>query len=266
MENNKTEEKKAKNINFFKLVWYSITKFEKYPEMAAMGLKRVFIYFTELMLIFSVICIISFLYLIQNNHNDEGLTKLTEQLFSKYEINEEDKEVLVKKINNINSSNSDKVVLSVSFFIAIYFTTLLDVVMLSAFGIFTCLLARIRMKYKAIFNMSIFALTLSIFLRIIYTVVTMFTEFEIKYFYFMYRTISYIILAAAIFMIKSDIVKQQLQLMNIIEKSKEKIEQTIKIPKNEPEDKNEDKDKDKKESDKKENTPKDTEEEQGSNA
>ena len=32
------EENKTKNINFFKKLWYSITKFEKYPEMAAEGI------------------------------------------------------------------------------------------------------------------------------------------------------------------------------------------------------------------------------------
>lgn len=34
------EKKQVANINFFKKVWYSITKFEKYPEMASEGLNR----------------------------------------------------------------------------------------------------------------------------------------------------------------------------------------------------------------------------------
>ena len=31
------EKEEVVNINFFKKVWYSITKFEKYPEMATEG-------------------------------------------------------------------------------------------------------------------------------------------------------------------------------------------------------------------------------------
>ena len=34
------ESKKEVKINFFKKVWYSITKFEQYPTMAMEGLKR----------------------------------------------------------------------------------------------------------------------------------------------------------------------------------------------------------------------------------
>ena len=33
------KENKVKNINFFKKIWYSITKFEQYPAMAAEGIK-----------------------------------------------------------------------------------------------------------------------------------------------------------------------------------------------------------------------------------
>ena len=41
----------AKNYNFFKKVWYSMTKFENYPEMAALGVPRAFLYLAELMII-----------------------------------------------------------------------------------------------------------------------------------------------------------------------------------------------------------------------
>ena len=63
----------------------------------------------------------------------------------------------------------------------------------------------------------------------------------------MYVAIAYISLAAAIFMIKSDVIKQHLQIMKIIEEGKEKIEQTITIPKKPKEDEEENKDEEKKE-------------------
>ena len=49
------EEVKHKNINFFKKVWYSITKFEKYIEMAMEGVGRSLKYLLQLVLIFVLI-------------------------------------------------------------------------------------------------------------------------------------------------------------------------------------------------------------------
>lgn len=79
----------------------------------------------------------------------------------------------------------------------------------------------------------------------------------------MYVAVAYISLAAAIFLIKSDVIKQHLELMKIIEEGKEKIEQTIVIPrKKDDEEKKENKDGDKEE---KKEDEKETEG-QGSNA
>ena len=48
-------EKKQEKISFFKKLNYSITKFEKYPEMAAEGISSAFRYLAVIMIIFSVI-------------------------------------------------------------------------------------------------------------------------------------------------------------------------------------------------------------------
>ena len=50
-----SEQNKTKKIGFFKKVWYSITKFERYPEMATEGVGSTFAYLAKLMLIFSAI-------------------------------------------------------------------------------------------------------------------------------------------------------------------------------------------------------------------
>jgi hypothetical protein len=82
--------------------------------------------------------------------------------------------------------------------------------------------------------------------------------FEVKYFEVMYVAVSYIILAAAIFMIKSDVIKQHLELMKIIDESKNKIEKTITIPER-PKDKEEKKKDDKKDDKEEEDKENDTE-------
>ena len=48
------EENKTKNIKFFKKLWYSITKFEKYPEMAAEGIRSAIKYLIIISFIVSI--------------------------------------------------------------------------------------------------------------------------------------------------------------------------------------------------------------------
>ena len=55
VEKNETRKEKFLNLNFFEKIWYSITKFERYPELAALGVKKAVIYFTEIMVIFSIL-------------------------------------------------------------------------------------------------------------------------------------------------------------------------------------------------------------------
>ena len=50
---------KSNNINFFKKVWYSITKFEKYPDMAAEGVYKAIKYLIILMVILSIFLTVS---------------------------------------------------------------------------------------------------------------------------------------------------------------------------------------------------------------
>ena len=75
MNNNKIEKEKPLKFHFPKLVWYSITKFEKYPEMAALGLKKALLYFTEIMLIFSIIVTLAFIYTIEKSSENDNSNK-----------------------------------------------------------------------------------------------------------------------------------------------------------------------------------------------
>ena len=266
MEKEGTKKEQFMKLNFFKKVWISISKFEKYPEMAALGVKKALIYFTELMLVFSIIFTGSYIYYVSNiaefeesdlNFSEKVITLLMD------ESNIQNDE-LIDVTNAVGESSKYTIVIALflSFFINFYLITLIDVFVLSLFELITCYIARIKMNYKAVFNMSVYALTLSIILRLIYLVITTLTSFEIKYFDVMYMAVSYISLAAAIFLIKSDIIKQHLELMKIIEEGKEKIEKTIVIPKEKEKDKDEEKqDEDKNDKEKEEGT-----EGEGSNA
>ena len=265
MESNQSKKEQYLKLNFFKKIWYSITKFEKYPELAALGVKKALIYFTELIVIFCVIYTGSYVYYVSNVATFEEENLSLSQKVIKTMIKETGSEnEQINQALEIADNYSDTAMISslfISSFISFWVAIVLDIFTLSIFGLFTCLIAKIKMNYKAVFNMSIYAITLSLILRTIYVVVTMLTSFEIKYFEVMYIAVAYITLAAAIFLIKSDVIKQHLELMKIIEEGKEKIEKTIVIPrKKDEEEKKEDKDEKEKKEDEKET------EGQGSNA
>ena len=266
MESNEKIEERFVKMNFFQKIWYSISKFEKYPEMAALGVKKTLLYFTELILINSFIFTAIYVFYVKNIAKfDEELNfsqKMTKVITSRANM---ENEQIASATENMQNEKSETLIaaLGISIFVSSFISTLLDVFTLSFFGILTCFITKIKMNYKAIFNMSIYALTLSIILRTIYFAITTLTTFKIKYFEIMYIAISYISLAAAIFIIKSNVIKQHLELMKIIEESKQKVEETLSINKKTKEDEDEDKDEDeKKDEDPKEDKP----EGQGSNA
>ncbi len=105
-------------------------------------------------------------------------------------------------------------------FIVYSLSVLIDVILLSIVGYLITKIAEIRFKYKSIFSMSIYALTLSIVLYLLYIIVNIFTTFDIEYFEIAYNAIAYIYIITAILTIKSDLIKEQIQLQKIKEEQK----------------------------------------------
>ncbi|MCI9064073.1 MAG: DUF1189 domain-containing protein [Clostridia bacterium] len=346
MENN--EEYRVVNINFFKKIWLSITKFERYPEMATEGVGRAISYLAKLMVIFSIVVVAGAMYNFNKTLNqgiqyidenfseinyEDGILKIKPKDEDKVNIqtdlgtliidtNTTDSEQIKQYENNIKNAdigviwlnnkvmvysngmeegyyyeqlankfgisnfnktdfmntiqNNTKIYIAyfiamfIATFIAYLIATLIDVLILSIFGVLTTFLLKIRIRYRAIFNMSVYALTISILLKMIYVAVNMFISFNIKYFDFMYSAIGYICLVASLFMVKADVIKQQIELMKIAEKQKEKEqEQDKEKEEKKKEDKEKDKDKESKEKkEKKEEKPEvdDNPENQGSQA
>lgn len=170
------------------------------------------------------------------------------------EFNKQDVLNFISKIDNFSSYVSVFIAMSISLYIVYTFSTIVDVFMLAILGFIVARIAGMKMRFKATFNIGIYALTLPILLNIVYIIINNFTGFEIKYFSWMYTTISYIYVIVAILLIKTDFIDKQEELMKIVEEQ-EKVRQEIiereKQKKNE-EDKNENKDnKDNKEEKKK---------------
>ena len=321
-----------------KKVWLSITKFERYPEMATEGVGKAFGYLIWLIFIFSLILSFSFMIKlavvtrqgvdfldknfneikysegvliidavnksattdlgnvivntedlteeqIKELENKKSLTNLeiiwlkecaivqyneaTSRLYYKdildnFEIKSFDKTTILNFLNESLSGPRIYIVFLITgviyFFIGYFIKTLLDALILSFFGMITTLVAGIRIRYRAVFNMSVYAITLSTVLQLIYIIVNTFTGFNIKYFDLMYTAISFICLTAAIFMIKSDVIRQQIELMKVLEAKKQEQEEQKDEEKEEDNKKEEKKEEEnnseeKKEEKKKEKTP-----------
>lgn len=172
----------------------------------------------------------------------------------------------------VNYANSSQIVtLYVSVFLTVFvyafimylIATISNAVLLSLFGYITTLLARIKIRYVAIFNMSVYALTLSIILNMLYVAINIFITFNMEYFQVMYVAVAAIYLVAAILILKTEFIKQQFELTKIAEAQeivKKEIEEQEQKDKEEKE-REERKEKDKeaeKEKDKEENSKSDS--------
>ena len=302
MEENKKEEIETKQAkpNFFKKVWYSITKIEKYPNMATEGLGTAIGYLAKMIAILAIVLCLGMMFqtynLIQEGVNylqnefpefyyKDGILNVEseneiiissensvvgktiidtkteeEQKVNQYinEITQEGEGIIVLKnkviikdsaivgtINYsyketfepmgiaeftkqdvINYANSSQIVnLYISIFLTIFIyafimyilTTLSNAIILSFFGYITTVLARIKMRYVAIFNMAAYALTLSTILNILYIAINIFIPFNMEYFQVMYVSVAAIYLVAAILILKTEVIKQQIELMKIAE-------------------------------------------------
>ena len=318
----------------YKKFWYSITKFERYPEMASEGVGKAFGYLAWLVFMLAIILAITFIIrfsdlakkgidFLDKNFNEitysEGVLtvdavnksattdwgnvivnteELTEEQLKEYEVQKKytDIEIVWLKeyvllkydnevgkiyykdiLDNFQINKLDKITLinylneqfhspkiyimyllamTVYLFVSYFIAILLDVLILSLFGLITTAFARIQIRYRALFNMAAYSITISTVLQLIYVIVKSFTGFYIKYFDLMHTAISFICLTAAIFMIKSDIIKQQIELMKVIEIKKKEQEQDKQEEKEDKrKEEKEDKKEEKNETEKKEEDP-----------
>ena len=162
-------------------------------------------------------------------------------------------------LNDMNSINMISLCISLvftvflGFFLIFVFMSILDIIILALLSNIIAMLSRVKMKASALVNISIHAMTLPIVLLLAYAVVLLTTGFEIKYFNIMYRGISYIYVFTAIFLIRQNLIKQQIELTTIVQKQQELKKELEEKETEEPkENKDDNKSNDKKDEDKKE--------------
>lgn len=105
-------------------------------------------------------------------------------------------------------------------------SVLLDAILYAFLAYLVGICSNMRIRFKNVYNIAIYSLTLPIILNLIYIVINILTGYTIKYFDILYTAITCIYITAAILIIKSDIIKQQMELSKIIQEQ-EKIKQEL---------------------------------------
>ncbi len=171
------------------------------------------------------------------------------------EFNTQDVINFATNFNNIRLYTSFIFVTAIYLFIMYFTSTLMDAILLAILGYVLARIIRIKLRFKACFNMGIYALTLPIILNFIYIVVNTFTGFYVRYFQWMYTTISYIYMLVAILIIKYDFINRQMELMKIVEEQ-EKVKRELEEQKKNKEEEKEPNDTNNPDEKKKEKKPK----------
>ncbi len=229
-----------KKMSFFKRIKNAVTNFESYSDFAIEKLSVAIKYIAKLTLIFSIIMAILFSYKFSEFINDEEQIQImTNQLQDTAGFDAKTVEDAIQLIkNNDNSATfytTLTIVVFMYFFCGNFIYNLISALIVSLIGLIISRLARIRLKYKPIYIMSIYSLTLSVILNCIYVVVNILTGFTIDYFSIVYDVLAYIYIVTAILIIKTDFIEQQRELIKIIEEQRKvKKEQTQENPVEEP--------------------------------
>lgn len=156
-------------------------------------------------------------------------TIIYEQLASKYQVENFTKQDVIDYMDGINKNFFyGGLFLGIFLYLVLIYTlsVLIDCIMLAALGYFIARIVGVNIKYRSSFGMAVHAITLPILLNIVYMVVNVFTGFEIRYFNIMYTTISFIYMVTAILIIRTNLLKQQIEIAKV-RKEQEKIHEEL---------------------------------------
>lgn len=115
---------------------------------------------------------------------------------------------------------------------------LIDIITLTIMGLIINIIIRTTFKFKQIFKISVYAMTLPIILYLAYIVANMIWGTTIKYFEIGYNAISYIYLITVLLMMKSDIIKNTQELQKVLDEQK-KVREELQREKQEEKEKEE---------------------------
>ena len=121
----------------------------------------------------------------------------------------------IKDNHNNTITFSIIIVFFIEQFISTYVWWLLTATLTSFIGLVVLAFSRIKMKYSGVYALSIYASLLTTILTVIYQILNVFFGIYINIFDYLSMLVSYIYITAAIYMIRSDLIKQQIELIKL---------------------------------------------------
>lgn len=172
-----------------------------------------------------------------------------------FDIEELNKQGIIDLYNKLGGKNGVGITIFITFILTYFIMNLYEILLYSLivaiFGYLVAQIGKIKIRFSTSMTLAIYSLTLSILLNLIYTVQYNFTRFEIPYFNILYLGIAYIYITAAILIIKSDLIKQVMELQKIQHEQNQIINE---LEKKSDEDNKKEKDKNSEESKEEKNT------------
>ncbi len=288
---------KAKKINFFKRLKMAIFQLENYIEFINERLYKTIGFCIKMTIVCSIIIVISNAIFIYKKYGSP--TKYVDNMVPNFSYEENDlkidekdarssenKEMVATVMKKIKPSlvtvlgdssynkallikdieaNERQVIIIAG--VAIFLESLIEIfsfwiilaIMTSVIGWLVLSFSRLKMRYSKLFALSIYASTLTTVISVIYILLNSFFGIYIEVFDYLSMLIAYIYITAVIYMIKSDLIKQQMELIRIAT-VQAKVKEQLKEEDNKDTEEKEKKDnKDNKDGDKKEEKKKDNE-------
>lgn len=162
-------------------------------------------------------------------------TMLYKDISQQYGISDFNKDNIISMLTGEGSTKlniSFFVVTSIYLFIVYFSTVLIDAVFLAILAYITSVIARVRLKPSAAYNIGVYSLSLSVILNLFYIIANILTGFVIEYFQVVYTSIASIYVVATVLIIRSDVIKKQAEL-NRIMSEQEKVRQEMERKKEE---------------------------------
>ena len=229
-------------ITFFKRLKIALIDLEEYVKFLGEKFSKSIFFVLKISLLLAVIFSVSNIgYIFYKYKSVSNFITSTVPDFSvvdgKLQINEEDKKSKEKKDaltvmeeiddnidlkivndgynrdNFIKDINDNLMYILITAFLGILLANFLEIsifwlfnaIMTSIVGELLLLMSRIKMKYRYVYAMSIYASTLSMILTVIYSIIRMYFDIYIDIFDYIYIIISYIYITAVILMIREKI-------------------------------------------------------------
>ena len=274
---------KTKKIGFFKRFKMAIFELENYIDFLNEKLTKSLIFSLKLVILLSFIMAVSnviFVYAKYNSPDNYLNEVIPEFIYEKSELKIDENETksdekkqmaqimkqVVPSITNILGDgtytkadlihyvqdNQKSIVcfgvtaIFIENILDLYIMWLMVAVLTSFIGWIDLVFLRIKMKYSKLFTLSIYASTLSVILTVAYTTLNAFGGVYIDMFDYLSILIAYIYITAVIYMIRSDLIKQQIELIRIatvqaeekerLEREKEKEREQEQEREDEPDD------------------------------